>query len=51
MKDNKLQGICRECSHRYHCVDATRHLNMLNCTRFKQKIHRDKLRIEGIENE
>lgn len=36
----KLQGLCTECSHRYHCENAKRYLNMIKCSQFKQRKHR-----------
>ena len=34
-EDKKLQGLCKECTHRNSCVNAKRHLNMIACSKYK----------------
>lgn len=34
-EDPKLQGLCKECTHRNSCPDAKRYLNMTGCTSYK----------------
>ena len=34
-EDEKLQGLCKECTHRNSCEDAKRHLNMTGCSKYK----------------
>ena len=34
-EDSKLQGLCKECTHRKSCQDAKRHLNMTGCSEYK----------------
>lgn len=35
VEDKKLQGLCKECIHRNSCQDAKRHLNMIECSEYK----------------
>ena len=35
-EDPKLQGICKECTHRNSCLDAKRYLDMQACTEYKR---------------
>ena len=34
-EDERLQGLCKECTHRNSCKDAKRHLNVINCSEYK----------------
>ena len=34
-EDPKLQGLCKECTHRNSCQDAKRHLEMIGCSQYK----------------
>ena len=34
-EDQKLQGICKECTHRNSCPDAKRYLDMQACTEYR----------------
>ena len=34
-EDNKLQGLCKECTHRNSCKDAKRHLDVLKCGKYR----------------
>ena len=40
-EDPKLQGLCKECTHRNSCEDARRHLDMTACSRYKHWKKRD----------
>lgn len=41
-EDPKLQGLCKECTHRKSCEDAKRYLNMTGCSRYKHWRKRNK---------
>lgn len=34
-EDPKLQGLCKECTHRNSCQDAKRYLEMIGCSQYK----------------
>ncbi len=34
-EDARIQGLCKECTHRNSCRDAKRHLNMISCSEYK----------------
>lgn len=42
-EDVKLQGLCKECTHRNSCNEAKRYLNVTDCSRYKHWKKKSKL--------
>ena len=34
-EDARLQGLCKECTHRNSCKDAKRHINVTHCSEYR----------------
>ena len=47
-EDGRLQGLCKECTHRNSCKDAKRHLNVINCSKYKHWKRRQDENVKSI---